>query len=156
MVPPERGAVRVADEGRITVTIKYGKGYDDSWAVFRGTAETIQQDIVTYFGLDGKSVSDLTPSELVVEATRTAQAATMIVKGLDARIIPQPASTAPAPASPPAKSSAESPGGLLEQIEQCASAEALKQLWATNQGAFKDPAVMDAWKARGRALKGAA
>ncbi|MEU9044087.1 hypothetical protein AB0D63_20770 [Kitasatospora sp. NPDC048343] len=142
----------MADEGRITVTIKYGKGFDDSWVVFRGSAETVQQDIVDFFGLDGKSVAGLAPSELVVEATRTAQATTTIVKGLDARIIPAPA-VAAAP-KPPA-STAEAPGGLLEQIAQCASTDDLKRLWATNQAAFSDSSVMDAWKARGRALKAA-
>ncbi|MFF9644714.1 hypothetical protein [Kitasatospora aureofaciens] len=146
----------MADEGRITVTIKYGKGYDDSWAVFRGTAETVQKDIVTYFGLDGKSVSGLALSDLVVEATRTAQAATMIVKELDARIIPAPSTLklAPAPAAPAAPE--QTADGLLEQIGQCASTDDLKRLWATNQAAFSDQSVMNAWKARGRALKAAA
>ncbi|WSJ69032.1 hypothetical protein OG294_24570 [Kitasatospora sp. NBC_01302] len=143
----------MADEGRITVTIKYGKGYDDSWVVFRGSAETVQQDIVDYFGLDGKSVAGLAPSELVLEATRTAQAASMVVKGLDARVLP--AQAAPkAPQSP--APAAETPGGLLEQIEHCASTDDLKRLWATNQAAFSDQSVMDAWKSRGRALKAAA
>ncbi|MFG3223243.1 hypothetical protein ACGF07_00460 [Kitasatospora sp. NPDC048194] len=139
----------MADEGRITVTIKYGKGHDDSWAVFRGSAEVIQRDIVDFFGMDGKSVTGLPVSDLVVEAARAAQATSMVVKGLDARIIPSPLTpTAPVVAVPSA--------GLLEQIERCATTDALKELWATNQAAFSDQAVMDAWKARGRALKAAA
>jgi len=138
----------VADEGRITITIKYGKGYEDSWAVFRGSADEVQQDIVRFFGFDRESVTGLNLSDLVVEATQTAQATTMVVRGLDARIIPQPAAASASTPSDPFSS-------LLEEIRQCASTDALKELWATNQAAFTDPAVMDAWKARGRALKAA-
>ncbi|MFJ1932606.1 hypothetical protein ACIOGZ_08000 [Kitasatospora sp. NPDC088160] len=139
----------MADEGRITVTIKYGKSLDDSWAVFRGSAEQVEQDIASFFGLNCESVTNLSLSELVVEATQAAQSTAAIVRGLGARIIPQPAS-GPTPPQDTAT------GGLLEQIERCASTDALKALWATNQAAFADQAVMDSWKARGRALKAAA
>ncbi|MFD7738074.1 hypothetical protein [Kitasatospora sp. NPDC059800] len=135
----------MADEGRITVTIKYGKSSDDSWVVFRGSAEQVEKDLGLFFGLDCESVTSLSLSELVVEATRAAQSTTAIVRGLDARIIPQ---------SPSAASSrAAAPGGLLEQIERCASTDALKALWVAHQAAFADEAVLTAWKARGRALK---
>ncbi|MGW1258441.1 hypothetical protein ACWD5Q_25490 [Streptomyces sp. NPDC002513] len=43
---------------------------------------------------------------------------------------------------------------LLEQIEACRTIDELKRLWAENQAAFSDSAVMDAWKARGRVLGG--
>ncbi|MGW2539815.1 hypothetical protein ACWC5I_02855 [Kitasatospora sp. NPDC001574] len=141
----------MADEGRITVTIKYGKAFDDSWAVFRGSPEEVERDIVRFFRFDGESVTKLSLNELVVEAAQSAQATTMVVRGLDARIVPQdtPATTAASRPTSPA-------GGLLELIERCADTDALKALWATNQAAFQDQAVMDAWKARGRALKAAA
>ncbi|MFE2104294.1 hypothetical protein ACFXAF_00210 [Kitasatospora sp. NPDC059463] len=135
------------------MTIKYGKGFEDSWAVFRGSPEQVEKDITTYFGFDRESVTGLALSELVVEATRTAQSTTMLVRGLDARIVPQPAPAKSVPAGP---APANPAGGLLELIERCPNVEALKELWATNQAAFADPAVMDAWKARGRSLKAAA
>lgn len=148
----------MADEGRsITVTIKYGRNHDDSWAVFRGGPGDIRDDITAFFSLDGKSVADLSLHELIVEAGQIAQSTTTIVKGLDARIVPQPAPQPSAAwkraeASPVAAQSTTS--AVLDQIAACQNADELRRLWATNQTAFGDQAVMDAWKARGRALKG--
>ncbi|MGW6745433.1 hypothetical protein ACWGDX_32625 [Streptomyces sp. NPDC055025] len=147
----------MADEGRsITVTIKYGRGHDDSWAVFRGSPTEVRKDIEAFFSLDGKSVADLSLHELVVEAGQIAQSTTTVAKGLNARIVPQ---TAPEPTA--ARKAAEAPASaqsmanaVLEQIAACKNTEELRRLWATNQTAFGDQAVMDAWKARGRALKG--
>ncbi|MCG8926667.1 hypothetical protein [Lentzea sp. CC55] len=45
---------------------------------------------------------------------------------------------------------------MLARIDACASVEALKKLWAENQAAFADGSLMDAYKAKGRALKAAA
>ncbi|GAB2329215.1 hypothetical protein [Streptomyces variabilis] len=147
----------MANEGRsITVTVKYGGDQEDSWAVFRGAAYEVYDDIVTFFGLDSKSVTNLSLNELVIEAAQLAQSSTRIVRGLDARIVPQPPERADAArntagAAPPTASGASS--AVLEQIAACKSVNELRQLWATNQAAFADQAVMDAWKARGRALK---
>ncbi|MFI9228965.1 hypothetical protein [Streptomyces rimosus] len=149
----------MADEGRsITVTIKYGKGYEDSWVTFRGAPEAIPGDIVSFFGLDCDTLAELTPSELVVEATHTAQGAMHVVRGLDARIVPsRPAETADAPrkAAQAAAKPDTTTQALLDQIQACQSADALKRLWAENQAAFGDEGVMNAWKARGRALAAA-
>ncbi|MFJ9158671.1 hypothetical protein ACIRPS_17930 [Streptomyces griseoviridis] len=148
----------MADEGRsITVTIKYGRGHDDSWTVFRGSPTEVREDIAAFFSLDGKSVAELSLHELVVEAGQIAQSTTTVVKGLNARIVPQPASepTAAWKAAEAAPSPAQSTAGaVLEQIAACKNTDELRRLWATNQTAFGDQAVMDAWKARGRALKG--
>ncbi|MEU6959576.1 hypothetical protein [Streptomyces chrestomyceticus] len=148
----------MADEGRsITVTIKYGKGYEDSWVTFRGDPEVISGDIVSFFGLDCDTLTGVTPSELVVEATHTAQGAMHVVRGLDARIVPsRPTKTADGPREAaqghPKSSAPVQP--LLDQIQACKSTDDLKRLWAENQMAFGDEAVMNAWKARGRALAG--
>ncbi|MCX2949953.1 hypothetical protein [Lentzea sp. NEAU-D7] len=45
---------------------------------------------------------------------------------------------------------------MLAQIDACTSVDALKKLWAANQAAFADGSLMDAYKAKGRALKAAA
>lgn len=148
----------MADQGRsVTVTIKYGKSHDDSWAVFRGAAYEVYDDIVAFFSLDGKSVAELSLHELVVEAGQLAQSTTTVAKGLDARIVPQPAQKSDAAWKAAEASPAASQGGasaVLDQIAACATVDELRHLWATNQKAFADQAVMDAWKARGRVLKG--
>ncbi|NEA50468.1 hypothetical protein [Streptomyces sp. SID10815] len=101
-------------------------------------------------------MAGLSIHELVVEAGQIAQSTTTIVKGLDARIVPQPSpsssSARKTAEATPAKQSAA--GAVLEQIEACTTTDDLRRLWATNQAAFGDEAVMNAWKARGRVLKG--
>lgn len=56
----------------LSVTIKYDKGHDATWAVFRGLPAEVREDIIGYFGLDSASVSGLTLHELTVNATHVA------------------------------------------------------------------------------------
>ncbi|MFC9736656.1 hypothetical protein ACFVKC_01905 [Streptomyces noursei] len=140
------------------MTIKYGKGHEDSWVTFRGTPGAVFEDIASFFGFDCETLTGLVPSDLVIEATQAAQGATHVVRGLDARIVPsQPAPQAGDPwtaTQEPTKAQSGS-NALLEQINACHTTDELKRLWAENQSAFGDQAVMDAWKARGRSLAGA-
>ncbi|EFL15308.1 hypothetical protein [Streptomyces sp. C] len=147
-------------DGSIGVTIKYGAGYADTWAVFRGSVEQVRTQICGFFGFECKDWTGLSLSDLVVNATNLAHGKGNIASILDARII----SDAPAPtpendpwaaasASTPEQPTANKSAWILGEIEKAPSLDELKKLWAANQAMFEDPAVMAAYKARGRALK---
>ncbi|MEU2111503.1 hypothetical protein [Streptomyces sp. NPDC019507] len=155
------------EDGVVGVTIKYGKSYEDTWAVFRGTVPQVRRLIVNYFGFKSKDVTSLSLSDLVVNATNLAHGKGNIAAMLDAKVIPDEQSPAPAsaPANDPwetasaARPEAPKDNGsawILGEIEKQTSIADLQKLWAANQAMFADPAVMTAYKARGRALKGAA
>lgn len=149
----------------ITVTIKYGTGYDQPWVVFHGLPDEVKQDIIAFFGLASVSDTALTLSDLVVNATQVAHAVGAVASGLGATVI------ATEPAAPTAAEGTQAsssdpwvqastapteavgePAPLLAQIDQAPTVRALERLWLDNQDAFTDPAVMAAWKAKGRAL----
>lgn len=153
----------VASEPRgrgITVTVKYGTGYDQPWVVFHGLVEEVRDDIVSFFGIQRENVVNLTLSDLVVNATSAAHGVGALASSLGATVIesrphdPQvPADDAWVQASSSAPAEKEPAGqALLDRIGQAPDVPALQRLWVENQAAFADPAVMDAWKARGRAL----
>ncbi|MFG1602832.1 hypothetical protein [Actinoplanes sp. NPDC049265] len=154
----------------ITVTIKYGKGYEQPWAVFHGTTEQVREDIATFFGMQPDDVAGLTLSDLVANATTAAQAVGALTSGLGATVVESrnspPVQTRPAASRPPAtdrssaweQATAERPQAepaanpLLALIAQAPDVRSLERLWAENQDAFADPAVTAAWKVRGRSL----
>ncbi|GGU41346.1 hypothetical protein GCM10010211_00380 [Streptomyces albospinus] len=146
-------------EHGITVTIKYGKGYEDTWAVFRGPSEVVRKQIIDYFGFECEPVTSLTLSELVVEATSIAHGTGNIAGLLGGRIV---ATEAPsdeddpwaAASATPAPAAKEEPNGwILGEIAKQTSVADLQKVWAANQSFFADPTVMTAYKAKGRALK---
>lgn len=161
-----------------TVTIKYGKGYEESWAVFKGSPVEVREDIIDYFGLPRESVAGaMTLHQLVTTVTQIAHGTNTAAASLGAVSIAAPSTTttaAPAQSAPAASnedpwdlaarqadkmdsarggSPTENP--MLQRIADCKTTDDLRKLWATNQAAFSDSGVMDAWKARGRALKAA-
>ncbi|AWY07599.1 hypothetical protein SEA_YOSIF_35 [Streptomyces phage Yosif] len=173
----------MSENRSLTVTIKYGKGYEETWAVFKGSTDEIRQDIVDYFGFQRDSVAGLTLSELVVEATSIAHGTGNVAKYLGGTIIgsePNPPAATPAASSsnedpwasagstsapannwPPAAASAPAEDSnpnayILGEIEKQTDVAGLKRLWAENQSFFSDASVMAAWKAKGKALQSAA
>ncbi len=149
----------------ITVTIKYGKGYDDSWVVFRGDAESIREDVIGYFGMDRASVAELTLSELIVNATQYAHGKTAVASTLNGAVIghkPSEAQDAQGKSSDPWAAAEQQASAqpqenpMLARIAACTTGDELRRLWAGDQAAFADAEVMAAWKARGKALQGAA
>ncbi|USH44952.1 hypothetical protein SEA_GREENWEASEL_34 [Streptomyces phage GreenWeasel] len=154
----------------ITVTIKYGKGYDDSWAVFKGTPGEVREDVLDYFGIDRDSATGLTLSEVVVNATQIAHGKGLIAAKLGATVIAeepappakpqgdpwaaigtsQPVTVADqAPASSPDQ---DKNAWVLGEIAKKTTRAELKKFWAENQSFFADPSVMDAYKAKGKSL----
>ncbi|AKY03716.1 hypothetical protein AVT26_gp34 [Streptomyces phage Lannister] len=168
----------------LSVTIKYDKGHDSTWAVFRGTPDEIRSDIASYFGFQREAIAELTLSELVVHATDLAHGKGNAARFLGGVVLPSqsaPAETqtqsAPASNEDPwaAASSQQAPSAwsntgtqtstepkaddpnawILGEIEKQTTVDGLKRLWASNQSFFADAGVMAAWKAKGKALSAA-
>ncbi|MGW0895913.1 hypothetical protein ACWD0G_02780 [Streptomyces goshikiensis] len=148
-------------DGSIGITIKYGKSYEDTWVVFRGSVRQVRELLCDYFGFECKDVTSLSLSDLVVNATSLAHGKGNIAALLDARIIPDDTATA-APAEDPWAAASAAPSQpqtdsgstwILGEIEKQTSVADLQKLWAANQTHFADPSVMTAYKARGRVLK---
>jgi hypothetical protein len=150
------------------VTIKYGKGYEETWAVFNGQVEEVREDILGYFGVDRQTVEGLTLSELVVNVTNLAHG-----KGNAASILggvvlgSKPTDPSPGPQADEAQQAtgndawaqaegsapaADPNAALYTAIEAAADRAALKVLYAQNQAAFTDADLMTAWKAKGKSL----
>lgn len=160
----------------ITITIKYGKTYEDTWAVFRGAPGEIRANILEYFGMDPETQVGLSLSSIVVNATNLAHGKGLIATALGATVIEETTTDAPAeptgdpwaaaagtpaqaastPSAAPAATSEDPNAYILGEIEKKTTVQGLKKLWAENQSFFKDAAVMAAWKAKGKALQGAA
>ncbi|QAX95484.1 hypothetical protein SEA_BARTHOLOMEWSD_34 [Streptomyces phage BartholomewSD] len=159
------------------VTIKYGKGYDDSWVVFEGSTPEVRAEIIDYFGMDPETQRGLSLSSIVVNATNVAHGKGLIATALGATVVEETNTAAPAkPTEDPwaAASAAQSSGPwpdsasvaepkkedpnayILGEIEKQTTVDGLKKLWAANQSFFSDAGVMAAWKAKGKALQAAA
>jgi hypothetical protein len=156
-----------------TVTIKYGKGYDDTWAVFRGRPEEIRADILTFYGMDPETQRGLSLSSVVVNATNVAHGKGLIATALGATVVEETTTDEPAkPTSDPWAAAAsttpvhtvadqapakEDPNAwILGEIEKQTTVPGLKKIWADNQSFFSDDKVMSAWKAKGKSLQGVA
>ncbi|MEV5330877.1 hypothetical protein [Streptomyces werraensis] len=162
------------------VTIKYGKGHDDSWVVFEGSTQEIRTDVIDYFGMDPETLVGLSLSSIVVNATNIAHGKGLIATSLGATVVEETPAAAPAkPTEDPwAAASAAQSGGpwpgsasvaetpaeekvddttawALGEIEKKTSVQELKKFWAENQALFSNEKIMAAWKARGKALQSA-
>lgn len=162
----------------VTVTIKYGAGYDQTWVSFSGLVDEVRDDIAAFFGLVCETETKLTVSDLVVNATTTAHAVAQVATNLGGTVIEarsQPSANTAQPAQPATSATANAagpdpwtqaaqprdaaaasePNPLLGLIDKASDLRALQRLWADNQAAFADPAMLAAWKAKGRALQAA-
>jgi hypothetical protein len=155
----------------LSVTIKYDKGHDATWAVFRGTTGEIRADVLEFFGMDPATQAGLSLSSVVTNATQIAHGKALIATALGATIVEETTEPAkptddPWAAASAAQSSGPWPGSasvteakedpnayILGEIEKQTTVDGLKKLWAGNQSFFSDPAVMAAWKSKGKALQ---
>jgi hypothetical protein len=157
-------------EGSTSVTIKHGKGYEETWTVFRGTNGELRNDIADYFGMADEYVASVTLHELVIAATHLAHGTGNVAAVLGATpigIIEQmtagPTGAAAWDAfdgksitAPPVEVPAAPHAALVTALETAATTDVLKELWAKNQAAFSDADVKAAYSTRGKALKAAA
>jgi hypothetical protein len=155
----------------LSVTIKYDKGHDATWAVFRGTTGEIRADILDFFGMDPATQVGLSLSSVVTNATQIAHGKGLIATALGATVVEETTEPAKPTDDPWAAASASQSGPwpgsasvtepksedpnayILGEIEKQTTVDGLKKLWAGNQSFFADPAVMAAWKAKGKSLQ---
>lgn len=161
-----------ADHG-VTVTVKYGKSYEDTWAVFKAADNDSLAGLVAgYFGADSEMVVGLTNHELVLNMTSVAHGSADAAALLGAVAIPASESRPTAqtggdnpwaglddnagqdkewPADPPKDEEEER---LLRLIASSTTVPDLqREVWVKNRAAFdKYPAVQSAYKARGKEL----
>ncbi|MFI5840527.1 hypothetical protein ACIA8K_12545 [Catenuloplanes sp. NPDC051500] len=151
----------------LKVIIKYGKGYEDTWATFEGTVDEVRQEVSSYFDMDPNETAGLSVSALVLNATNLAHAKGNLGATLGAQAIPAstPATRPSGPRGAAAWDAADSAPAdkgpspvehMTKRIAEIGDVDALKRLWAENQELFAaESTMMDAWKARGRALSAA-
>lgn len=148
------------------VTIKTGKGYDDTWLTFTGSPEQVRALIKETFELDD---TDLTLFEVVQNATQTAHGVSAAVSGLKGRVTKGRPSTPADEAQQPSGGDVEQPSEeppaedrdpydvLNEQIEAMKTVDDLRLLYANNSEMFtaetdQAKAAKKAWSAKGKAL----
>ena len=147
----------------IGITIKTGKGYDDTWLTFTGSPVQVRTLIKETFDLDD---TDLTLFEVVANATKVAHGVTTAVSMLKGTVVPpasSPKGSVPDEAQQDVWAAAdESPvnpyDALLVAIDKCADVNSLKRLYADNKEKFTadtDHAktAKAAWQAKGKALQ---
>lgn len=162
----------------VSITIKTGKGYEDTWLGFTGSVEDVRSNIKATFDIED---TDLTLFELVANATKVAHGVTTAVSQLGGTV------KASAPAAPPAApaadeaqqqtgdvfAEAEAEQGepvnpytaLVSQITATVQEDGktpvdaawLKKLYAQNKALFtadtdEAKATKKAWQERGKAL----
>jgi hypothetical protein len=147
------------------VTIKYDKGHDSTWAVFRGeTVLVLRDQIVEFFNIDKEFAASLTLHELTQNATQQAHGVATAVRGLGGTVVPaQRTATKTDEAQTGGDAWAQAEAGAAKEgedplafyyagVEAATSRPELKKFWAENQQAFEDEALMAAYKAKGKAL----
>lgn len=164
----------VAEGKNVTVTIKYGKAYEETWAVFRGTVAEIREMILEYFGIEIQIVEHLTTHELVVNVTNLAHGTGNAAAILGAVVIPASEGGVKAVQSEtgnpwaglgegtaegavkatPAASTVSAHQHVIDAFAKATDVKELQKVWAANQSAFSDEAVVTAYKARGKELNG--
>lgn len=146
----------------MTVTVKYGKGYEAAWITFRGSPSQIKSDLVQTFGLEGQD--DLNLGSVVLNAQSVAHALHNTGTVLGGTVVgtgkakgDKPASSEQAGGDPWAQ--AEEPADPYEGVKALIAAtttvDELKRLYAETPEIATTPEVLAEWKARGKALTAA-
>jgi hypothetical protein len=160
----------VSNDNGLTLTIKYGKGFEESWIVIRGEdANDLKERVIDYFGFDGAALESMTANELATLATAKAHGMANAARTLSAVSIPssvtvetaQPAAQAAeadpwADDEPAGQSEPADPNKpALDAIEAAASVDDLKAVYADFQASWND-VLLAAYKTKGRSLPKAA
>ena len=151
----------------LTLTIKYGKGYEDSWIVLRGaTPNELRALAIEYFGVDGNQYEGLSLHEVTVNLTNIAHGNTAVATNLGGTVVPtngtgeapqedaQPTVRGSAAFDAAGDSDADPYQPIADLFMDAESIPALKKLYAKHKSAYEaSEAVRDAYKARGKELK---
>lgn len=158
-----------------SVTIKNGKGYEESWFVCSDenpTSGSIRSQLIEHFGLKPEDCEGLTTHDIAVNCTKLAQSIAYVAKALGGTVI-KPSAKKPdeaqqsGPTADDVFSAAERGEAVPEEaavdpvlalIQGAATVADLKAVYASAQlaGTPITGDALDAWKARGKALKAAA
>lgn len=154
-------------DGGISVTIKGdepGGKFNDAkkpgtWIVFHGSPARVKEQIIEVFALT--EGLDRPLFDIVNEATELFKASANVTSGLGGKVLNpgtsgpawQEAQSSPAEPAAPEKSAEElTIERLTAEVAAVTSVADLQQLWARNQEAFKNESLMEAYRAKGKAL----
>jgi hypothetical protein len=144
----------------VAVAIRYASGKEVPQITFTGSADEVAASLVLAFGLS-EDEARAPLGELIPVAAQKARALWLLVDRLDARPVPPtegapaPALTPPAaPSPPPAQQQLGGLDPLYKAIADTPDVEGLRRLYGQHQSQLdSDPALLDAWKQRGRYLQ---
>lgn len=157
----------VTSPAGISVTIKSdepGGKFNDpkspgTWIVFHGSPQRVKEQIIEVFDLPEESLSRPL-YDLTNEATKLYKGVMSVGSTLGGTVIRPGTEAAPAGGqgqSAPAQSNSDEAEAeskrLLAALEAATTVQEVKEVWARNQEAFKAPALMEAYMARGKAIK---
>lgn len=162
----EAAPTQTRHEG-VSITIKTGKGYDDSWLGFTGSVEQVRANIIDTFRMDHQE--DLPLFEVVANATQIAHGVVRAVSALGGTVV-QPHATGTLATTSGSDEAQQQTGNtepaaeadpyevLDKQIHsEDMTIDSLRRLYADNTELFTADtlaakAAKKAWSARGRAL----
>ena len=140
----------------LSATLKYGKGYEDSWLVIRAdNAADLKKAIEEATGLSGEGLSVV---DLIHNAASHVHQVSKMGTALGATVIAEtpaepaaPAQVQAQPAAPAAPAPQAQAPSLEDQIASAKSASELSDLFLKNKAAFTgDKALMDKLQERSK------
>jgi len=152
-------AVKQAEQAvQHKLTVKFGGGYDAPWDSLEGTYEALEAE--------AQRVIDGTLPELIAEMSQRMQGAFLLIGqskingGVGAKTMKDARAKAKttvkadevAQYEPPAEEAPVEEDPLIAAIHAATTKAQLGDIWAKNQKALKDPALMDVMKARSASL----
>lgn len=150
------------DYSPVTYTMKGGKGYEEPWVVFHGTPDAIRENALAIFGMEQEQFAGVATSDVLSELNEIFNGTRQVMKTLGGSTVKPSEEVKPSAghdpwASEPTPDSNEANADdpvdkMLERIEAVTDVAALKSLWAKNKELFNDSRLMDAYKAKGKAL----
>ncbi len=156
----------VTADAPIVVTVKYGKGYEAPWVVFRGdTSDQVRGRMFDYFGVDSNAYEGLSLHEVVLSLVEVAQGTRALVTNLGAEVVPTngtgtvPGTTTDTNVRGSAAFDAAIDelgpyASVISLFEAAESRSALTKLYARYKDAYEaSEAVREAYKRRGKEVK---
>lgn len=141
----------------LSVTLK-ADGRDGMWMVFHGSPSAIRENLIEAFNFT--DTDDQTLVDIAVQANGHYKGVTNAAAKLGAK----PSSTGAwtnaardADKTDPTAEGSEAPPArtLLDDLADCTDLTSHRQLWAEHRSEFEgDEGLMEAWKNRGRELRG--
>ena len=123
-------------DDRSTLTIKFGKGYEDPWFVASGNPATIRRQLLEFAGLEDDP--DKTLQRLGIEVASETQAMWAARSKAGGQRLPAAASKAPTDDTPvePAKGAEDPSQFILDALANADTTEDLVRVFAKNKDAF--------------------